>query len=200
MADIFFISDTHFGHAATIFKFQLEDGTPMRKFASAEEMDEHMVQNWNRVVRPQDKVYHLGDVAMHDKHIPTVGRCNGHKRLLLGNHEKEKIKFYTPYFEAFYSTRKIDKLFMSHIPIHPESLHLDYTNVHGHVHNNVGPLHYGPRYFNVSVEVIDYTPVALEDLKIRIRKQMELNQELIQANLDRMGIKRLWTDEELRRG
>jgi calcineurin-like phosphoesterase family protein len=46
------------------------------------------------------------------------------------------------------------------------------ANVFGHVHNNITPGQYGPRYFNVSLEVMDYTPVSLEDLSDRIDKQL----------------------------
>jgi calcineurin-like phosphoesterase family protein len=170
MANIFFVSDTHFGHA-NILKFTRQDGSPMRPFASVEEMDEHMVDRWNSVVRPQDKVYHLGDVAMHRLHIQTVGRCHGHKRLVRGNHDDHDLKHYLPFFDEIHATRVLDGLIFSHIPIHPESLGKFKANVHGHVHNNVPALHFGPRYFNVSVEVIDYTPIALEELKQRIEAQ-----------------------------
>lgn len=171
MANIFLISDTHFSHAATIFKFVV-DGKPMRPFASVAEMDEAMIERWNATVRPHDKVYHLGDVAMDKRAIALVGRCHGHKRLVRGNHDIFDDKYYRPFFDAIYGTRLLAGLLLSHIPIHPESLRRDWFNVHGHVHNNVKPLHYGPRYFNVSVEAIDYRPVALEDIKQRCLRQL----------------------------
>jgi calcineurin-like phosphoesterase family protein len=175
MANIFFVSDTHFGHA-NILTFTRSDGSPMRAFASVEEMDQHMIDRWNSVVRPQDKVYHLGDVAMRREHIPTVGRCHGHKRLVRGNHDDHDLKHYLPFFDEVHATRVLDGMIFSHIPIHPESLGKFRANVHGHVHNNVPALHFGPRYFNVSVEVIDYTPIALEDLKQRIAIQQVLTE------------------------
>lgn len=196
MANIFGISDTHFKHA-NILKFLLADGSRMRPFSSVEEMDEFMIQEWNKIVRPQDKVYHFGDVAMARDGIAQVGRCNGHKRLVRGNHDSYPDKYYTPYFEAIYGTRVIDGLLFSHIPVHPESLRHGTTNVHGHVHNNVPALHFGPNYLNISVEVTEYRPLSLEEIKQRARKQLEDNQAAVEANLQRLGIKRLWTDEEL---
>jgi calcineurin-like phosphoesterase family protein len=172
MANIWLISDTHFGHA-NILNFKQKDGTPMRPFSSVLEMDEYMVDKWNSVVKPQDKVYHLGDVAMQWKDIAIVGRCNGHKRLVRGNHDDHSIKKYLPYFEEVYGSRLLDHLLLTHIPVHPESIGKALANVHGHVHNNVPALHFGPKYYNVSVEVIDYTPVSLEDLKLKIKKQQE---------------------------
>lgn len=40
MADIWFISDTHFNHEDITTKFMREDGTPARPFSTVEEMNE----------------------------------------------------------------------------------------------------------------------------------------------------------------
>lgn len=172
MPNVFVVSDTHFGHA-NILTFQDSFGNPLRPFSSVEEMDEFMVDKWNSVVRPTDKVYHLGDVSMNRSSIATVGRCNGHKRLVMGNHDTHGVKRYLPYFEELYATRVLDRMLLSHIPVNPESIGKAVANIHGHVHSNVPPLHFGPNYFNVSVEVIDYTPLSLEDLRARVAKQKE---------------------------
>lgn len=166
MSNLFIISDTHFGHSG-ILNFKREDGSPLRSFASVQEMDEYMVDKWNSVVRPHDKVYHLGDVSMAKKDIATVARCNGHKRLVRGNHDDYPTKEYMKVFEEIYATRVLDRMIFSHIPIHPASIGKHLANVHGHIHASSSEP-YGPLYYNVSVEVIDYTPVALEDLKLRI--------------------------------
>ena len=166
MANIFVVSDTHFGHA-NILNFKKDDGSPLRDFESVQKMDEFMIERWNSVVRPQDHVYHLGDVAMKRPDIATVARCNGHKRLVRGNHDVYKTKDYLPFFEEIYGIRVLDGIIFTHIPIHPESLGRFKTNVHGHVHA-MPQGHYGPRYYNVSVEVMDYAPISLEDLKRRL--------------------------------
>jgi calcineurin-like phosphoesterase family protein len=176
MADIWLISDNHFGHA-NILNFTRDDGSKLRNFSSVEEMDEYMVARWNEVVRDQDHVWHLGDFAMNPKSIDIAARLKGHKRLILGNHDEDNMKYYAPYFKKICSTHRIDNLLLSHIPVHPGSLGKKIiANVHGHVHNNVPALHYGPMYFNVSVEVLDdYAPIAFEDLQARVVKQLEEN-------------------------
>ena len=163
MANIFVISDTHFGHSG-ILTFKNMDGSPVRSFASVQEMDEFMIEKWNSVVKPSDHVYHLGDVAMKRVHLPTVGRCNGHKRLVRGNHDIFRTKDYLQYFDEIYATRVLDGMIFTHIPIHPESMGRFGVNVHGHVHGQPQG-QYGPKYYNVSVEVMGYEPVSLEDLK-----------------------------------
>lgn len=169
MANIFLISDTHFGHAG-ILKFTARDGTLLRpQFSCVEEMNEHMVERWNAVVRPQDHVYHLGDFAIGKQNIPIAARLNGHKRLVLGNHDEPDMKLYAPYFKKIFSSRKLDNFILTHIPVHPEDIGKCIANIHGHIHNNVPQWNLGPRYFNVSCELLDYTPVPLEEIKATVK-------------------------------
>ena len=65
------VSDTHFGHEK-ICLFKREDGSPLRPFSHADEMDEFMVKAWNERVKPSDKVYHLGDVAIRRKSLEIL--------------------------------------------------------------------------------------------------------------------------------
>lgn len=169
------ISDTHFGHA-NMLTFKREDGiTPVRQFENVEEMDEVMVDNWNRIVKPQDHVYHLGDVCMNPKHLDICFRLNGHKRLILGNHDHWDMRKYQPYFEKIFASRVFDGMIMTHIPVHVDSLGRFGANVHGHVHLNSLP---DPRYVNACVEVRRFAPVALEDIKKEVRLA---NAQLLEA-------------------
>ena len=61
---IFYIADTHFGDER-IMKLC---GRP---FSAVQNMDEALVAQWNGTVKPEDTVYHLGDVALDDE---TAGR------------------------------------------------------------------------------------------------------------------------------
>jgi calcineurin-like phosphoesterase family protein len=53
-------------------------------------MNEMIVHNWNAIVRPDDTVYHLGDVALGpiEDSLKYIGRLNGHKILVVGNHDR----------------------------------------------------------------------------------------------------------------
>lgn len=166
----FVISDTHFGHA-NILTFKKANGEPLRSFSSVEEMDEHMVACWNKVVRPQDKVYHLGDCVINRRCLPILARLNGHKRLVRGNHDLFSTQDFMQYFEEIYGVRVLPKLgvILSHIPIHPESLSRWKCNIHGHLHSNVVRIPeiddiIDSRYRCVCVEQIDYTPIQIEEL------------------------------------
>lgn len=171
MADIWVISDTHFSHA-NIIKYC------NRPFEGTQQMDEAMIQNWNKVVKPQDKVYHLGDVYMNAKadYISYIfSRLNGHKRLILGNHDNGQDQVLHKSFEKIDVWRMFPAmgLLLTHVPVHESALaktgrhdQPDYQllNVHGHIHDRPSPK--GP-YKCVCVEQINYTPVNIEELRIK---------------------------------
>jgi calcineurin-like phosphoesterase family protein len=170
MANIFFASDHHFGHA-NILTFKRDDGTALREFDSLEHMHEHIIQQHNSVVGKKDKVYFLGDVALSRKAsaLEILSRLNGEKVLVKGNHDQCSAEAYLKYFKDIRGSHQFEGVIMTHIPIHPESLARWGVNIHGHLHYNVVrmPLSQIPdrRYFNVSLERINYTPVSLEEIK-----------------------------------
>lgn len=172
MSNIFLISDTHFGHKG-VCEFLNDDGSKLRPFDSVDEMDEILVQNWNSVVKPLDKVFHLGDVVINRKSLKTLSRLNGEKVLIKGNHDIFRINEYLEYFKDVRGTHKLDSYILSHIPIHPDSIaRWASGNIHGHLHsNNVKKIDeykqevIDDRYICVSVEQINYTPIAYEELK-----------------------------------
>ena len=174
------VSDTHFGHAG-VCRFLRDDGTKLRPWDDPEEMDEFMVRAWNERVRPDDKVYHLGDVAIARKALKILGRLNGTKVLIRGNHDIFKLKDYTEYFRDVRGYHVMDGMVLSHIPVHPESMGRFGVNIHGHLHyrrvmQDFGKLNGLPavidnRYHCVCVEHTDYAPILLEDVLERIRAE-----------------------------
>lgn len=186
MANTFLVSDTHFGHAG-VCRFTESDGvTKIRPWTDPDEMDEAMVKMWNETVRPNDKVYHLGDVVINRKALKTLARLNGDKVLIKGNHDIFRMEEYTPYFREIRAYHVLNGLILSHIPVHPESLGRFGTNVHGHLHTNrvkkivgvdvrTGEFKYSTendvRYHCVCVEQTDFKPISLEDVVKRIESE-----------------------------
>lgn len=164
MSEVWLISDTHFGHK-NILGFKRDDGSPLRNFDTCHDMDMTMVENWNKVVKPTDKVYHLGDVAFTDAGLKLLGLCNGHKRLVKGNHDQFKTRRYMEHFEEIYGVRQIDGFWMTHVPMHIGSLNRAKANIHGHLHANKVQGELSEKYFNVSVECIGYTPINFDIIK-----------------------------------
>jgi calcineurin-like phosphoesterase family protein len=180
MPAVFLTSDTHFGHTG-VCRFTRNDGvTKLRPWTDPDEMDEEMVKRWNETVRPNDKVYHLGDVVINRKALKIMHRLNGDKVLIRGNHDIFRDDEYREHFRELRAYHVMNGMILSHIPIHTESLGRFGTNIHGHLHANrvmmepVGK--YGipvidPRYHCVCVEHTDYTPILFEDVIKRIEAE-----------------------------
>lgn len=186
MTERFTLADLHLGHEKCCTVFKREDGSPLRPFASAEEMDEALVANWNAVVGPKDKVYVLGDVAIARRNLATLGRLTGRKVLVKGNHDVFKTKDYLKYFEEIEGVQVfVDDFIMSHIPLHPLCISTRFkVNVHGHLHagrvmTGGGWHEHGyrlsevidPRYLCVSVEHTNYSPLSFDEVRARIKEQ-----------------------------
>jgi calcineurin-like phosphoesterase family protein len=172
---VFLIGCTHFGHQ-NMCEFLNEDGTKVRPFKTAFDMDEVLVGNWNAVVKAEDKVYMLGDVAMSKKALEILPHLNGTKVLIKGNHDVYRLKDYTPYFKDIRGSHKLNDCILTHIPIHRDSINRwSGGNIHAHLHNKRVLLDgkIDPLYFNVSVENINYTPITLEEVLIRMKEQQE---------------------------
>lgn len=175
MSNIFLCSDNHFHHA-NILTFKRNDGTPLRVFEDVNHMNEYMVMQHNRVVQPCDKVYFLGDVTMgkNAKALEIIGRMNGEKILIKGNHDLAPARVYLEHFKDIRGTYQLDGMLLSHIPVHSQSLSRWKCNIHGHLHANAVQNEHGHedrRYYSVCMERLDnYTPISLEGLKSRIRK------------------------------
>ena len=187
MPAVFLVSDTHFGHAG-VCKFTHPDDpeVKLRPWDDADEMDEEMIRRWNDCVRPNDKVYHLGDVVINRKALKTLSRLNGDKVLIRGNHDIFRDDEYREYFRELRAYHVMNGLILSHIPVHEASLGRFGCNIHGHLHASrvkkargvdarTGEILYGteidPRYWCACVEQTDFAPILFEDALKKITEQ-----------------------------
>lgn len=164
----FYISDTHFGHSK-IITFLNKEGKFVRPFSSTEEMDELIVENWNKKVRKVDTVYHLGDVVMNRRCLPILNRLNGRKILIKGNHDIFKLSDYSAYFEDIraYKVLPASGIIFSHVPIHPNQLDSRFkVNCHGHLHEKIID---DSKYMNLCVEHLNYTPIEFDEILERMK-------------------------------
>lgn len=150
------ISDLHFGHK-NILKYSGD----LRGGTCSEEHDEWLVEQWNSVVKKSDLVYVLGDAAMSLNAYKNFKRMKGQKLLVRGNHDINNVRHLTDYFTDITGlVRYRGAFWMSHAPIHPDSLRGLY-NLHGHVHQNSLP---DDRYINCCVEMSYGVPQNLDEL------------------------------------
>lgn len=125
-------------------------------------MNEHMVECWNKTVKDNDIVYHLGDVFFGKGH-EVLPRLKGRKRLILGNHDNAKSEHLTKHFQKIMMWRMFPEFncVLTHVPIHESSMFKVHYNLHGHIHQQPSPTE---RHVNCCVEVNDYMPKPLETL------------------------------------
>lgn len=166
---LWFTSDNHFGHKNILAYEQ-------RPFISLEVMEEEMIERWNRVVRPHDTVWHLGDFSFHnqEKTIEIFNRLKGHKNIVLGNHDRKSNWMKKVGFEEIikgwtYVQVGIYPMQLCHYPWQMDKRHegKSYPDqapddgagylLHGHTH---GPARRHGRQFHVGVDAWDYAPVS----------------------------------------
>ena len=168
------------GHNSPYTSFTKDNGTFLRAdlASNSDEGDELMIERHNAVVKPNDRVYFVGDFCFSKQHIRKAGRMKGRKVLVKGNHDTLDLKDYLPYFDDVRGVHQFSGMVITHIPVHEQSLGRWGFNVHGHLHSNrvmkidkgcncysANPPEIDPRYFNVSVEQINYTPISLEEVR-----------------------------------
>lgn len=132
----FYIADWHYGHTNVI-------AFDNRPFLSVEQMNEALIQRWNRVVESGDVVYVLGDMFWCNASvaIPILQKLNGQKLLIKGNHDRcndarflKKFIKVDEYLEIEDGGRKV---VLCHYPIPCFKNHFyGWYHLYGHVHNS----------------------------------------------------------------
>jgi calcineurin-like phosphoesterase family protein len=170
----FLYADPHFSHQG-VCEFLRADGTKLRPWSTYQEMDKELIYRYITTVKPGDKVYFLGDVAMKPAALSILHSLPGDKVLIKGNHDTAKLSQYQQYFRDIRACWQLAKCLLTHIPIHPQSLSRWKANIHGHLHANQVEISPGvrglvdSRYLCVSVEHTDFAPILLEDALARIQ-------------------------------
>lgn len=179
MNNTWFIGDTHFGHK-NILKYE----PYYRNFKNIDEHNEALIDNWNKVVRPNDTIFHLGDFCFGRRNIHIAGRLNGKKRLVMGNHDVYDPREYLLYFQSLHGMIFYKEFVLSHMPCRVDASRA-FVNIHGHLHsNNVMTISFKgckaidsdvrhPNYFNVSCEQINLTPIHLDEVRAKIEVYFE---------------------------
>ena len=164
---IYYTSDLHLGHANVIEMCR-------RPFSSVEEMDEAIIEAYNKKVHANDTVYFMGDLMFRNTCAPEeyLRRLKGKKILVLGNHDKTwigKVDL-SDYFEEVTRLAVINtghgKATLCHFPM------LDHEGrylIHGHIHNSTDMPYWryiarSERMLNAGVDINGFVPVSFEEL------------------------------------
>ncbi|MBC7679285.1 MAG: metallophosphoesterase family protein [Pseudorhodobacter sp.] len=178
---LYLTADTHFGHHNIIAYCN-------RPYADVQQMQDGLVDRWNDVVRPQDEVWHLGDVAMGrlPETLQVVRRLHGRKHLVPGNHDRcwaghSRAAEWTALYQDVGFTLLPSQTTLAFGPKTALVCHFPYRDpavvqqrygqdhpdddgrwlLHGHVHD---AWRQRRRMINVGVDVWDHRPVGLDRL------------------------------------
>ena len=166
---IYIISDTHFNHKNIIDYCN-------RPFKDINEMNNSIIDYWNKTVKEDDIVYHLGDFFLGSKFDlkDIVDRLNGTIYLIRDNHDRLTVKSYEDYGIIVLKNAPIImddyKIMLSHRPLPDTMIKDGYINIHGHIHQNKLEDTYDNNLFdknkhiNVSCDTLRFKPILLEKL------------------------------------
>lgn len=170
----YLIADTHYFHKNVI---QFEAAT-RGKFVTVEEMNSHLIHQWNSVVTDNDTVYHMGDFSLHGSYsrmVDILNQLNGKIIMIQGNHDDTKVfnrLLEDGYIEEFHQVgvqikRNKQVLWLTHYPMEI-GLRERKWSIHGHIHSD--PSQYANQ-INVGVD----SQFMNEIMNIPFGQPIELN-------------------------
>lgn len=181
----YYIADTHFGHE-NIIRFC------NRPFSSVNEMNEVIINNWNKRVKEIDEIYIAGDMffKMNIGEVEAIlNRLKGRKHLIIGNHDSSWItdELIDKYFESCNNYLEIHDykkfIVLSHYPMLSYNKQSGGYMIHGHIHNDT-LFDYWPvlvrreRILNAGVDINGFKPVTINEL---IENNKKYKQDLLDS-------------------
>lgn len=187
MTNIWLTSDLHLMHSKR-FLFG------PRGFETTEKMCEAIVKRWNSVVKKEDLIYNLGDIALSDTEaaIPYLQQLNGYQIWLLGNHDTDNrvkrvleecpnIHLLSSMHSSYATVIKSDKwsFYLSHYPTLTGNNEpwRKVINLCGHSHTQDKWADWDKMCYHVEMDAHNCYPVNLEQIKEDIwnKRVEELN-------------------------
>lgn len=160
----YFTADLHLGHANIIKHCN-------RPFKDVRHMDDTLIARWNDVVRPEDRVFILGDFAWQRPrdYLPMLP---GQKILIAGNHDSIKGVDLQA-FDAVHDLLEIDmdgkKVVLCHYAMRSwnRSAHGSW-HLYGHSHGTLEESLLSPRC-DVGVDVWGFMPVSWKEIVFKLQ-------------------------------
>ena len=164
--NLFLGADFHFDNANVIKHSN-------RPYETVEQMNEALVENWNKKVSTKDTTIIIGDFAWKN-HGHWISALNGKKILVLGSHDKMAKRYlqcFTDVKMIYYFTIKDRPFVASHCCQRIwEKCHYGSVHVHGHSHGRLKTYNLS---FDMGVDCNNYQPVSSEELLSMVAKREE---------------------------
>ena len=189
MGNVFVCSDWHFMHDRQFI-------WSARGFNNVHEMNEAIIKRHNAVVKPDDDVYVLGDLALGGSEQEIlesaqrlIEQINGRIHIILGNHDSPKrIEMYKKCInvvEVTYATMLKYRgyhFFLTYYPcmtanLEKETLKQCIISISGHTHSTNPFYNDIPFMYNCAMDAHNCTPVllddAIEEMKAKVKECKE---------------------------
>ena len=163
---IYVTSDTHLGHANIIKHCN-------RPFSSVEEMNNILIQNINKIVKPSDTLYHLGDFVWwgcKEEQISNIRRQINCKNLhlIIGNHDEPILEKLQPHFSSISHIKEIkvneQRIIMCHYAMRTwNQSHRGSYHLYGHSHGNL-PDDNSILAFDAGVDCHNFKPLSINEV------------------------------------
>lgn len=176
MSNVLFAGDPHLDHR-NITKYRTQ-------FSSCEDAFNDFEEKYHKRVTKRDKCILTGDVAFSEEAARRIAKWPGQKVLIVGNHCTEHVpmKILAECFDEVHALLKYKEFWVSHAPMHPNELR-GKINIHGHVHSKTID---DIRYFNTSLENIDYGLISLFEIREIIKKRKEFYETIYKNSHENM--------------
>ena len=175
MSNIFFISDTHFGHV-NVIRFC------HRPYTNVNDMDVDIIQKWNSVVSKNDIVYMVGDFSWRE---PTIylKQLNGKIILIAGGHDyrwKRHFHLFHEVHDTMTIRIGIQPIILSHFCYRVwNKSHYGSWHLFGHSHGRLEPI---GKSWDVGIDANSYGPPLSLDQITEIMKDRSDNINLVRKN------------------
>jgi len=194
---IFFTSDTHFYHKGILRHGRKKSNG--EDFKDVDEMNDTLIKNWNKYVRHDDCIYHLGDFAFcgTQKACSILECLPGRKFLIKGNHDyelsrKPEFQKYWEWIKDIYSlkvpietpnpvgtgkTISHQRIVLCHYAMRVwDQIHRGSWQLFGHSHGNLKSEDFLPQ-MDVGVDANNnygngLYPISFEEVSKRLTKKM----------------------------
>lgn len=186
---VLFTSDLHLGHKNVIEFCNRNKATCGVDFKNVEEMDDFLIDRWNRKVQKDDTVYIIGDLSFRSgKDVARyLKRMNGKKHVIAGNHDykwQKHMEDVEEYLESVSNMEviRLEKklLTLNHYPMlewngsHRAQNQEDSLSwlIHGHIHDERESKtfeyikKYQPCALNAGVDINHFEPVTFEEMVV----------------------------------
>lgn len=161
MSHVYMAADLHLGHK-NIHNFRTQ-------FASAEEHDATVKENFESILTKKDKLFLLGDIAFTRDALEWVKSLPCNKVLICGNHDTDRdvtMKELADVYDEIHSLYVYKGWWLSHCPIHPAEVRGKNGVIYGHCHNK--PVA-DNNMICVSLEHTDMKPIKFSEVILRKR-------------------------------